>query len=86
MHSATAATAELAEAIAAGGEYLKESLGGVVVAESARPRGSVVVAREATAVQLPSGASADIDVVVAAPAAAVGTGAMLSRCIDVPVR
>jgi hypothetical protein len=77
ISNTAAASAELAEAIAAEAEYLKESLGGAVVAESARPHGSVVIGREATSVQLPSGGSADVDVVVAAPAAAVATGAPL---------
>ena len=72
-----AAAAELAEAIAAEGEYLNDSLGAAVVPESARPRGSVAIARESTAVLLPSGGSAAIDVLVAAPAAAVAPGVTL---------
>jgi hypothetical protein len=70
----TAAAKELAETIAAEGAYLKESLGGPVIAESARPKGCVVIAREKTLVQLPSGKNADMDVVVATPAAAVASG------------
>lgn len=82
-----AVSTELAQAIAAEVGYLQDSLGGAVLAESARPQGCVVIARETTTVQLPSGGSAAVDVLVAAPAAAVASGAnsltdcMLSACL-----
>lgn len=65
---------ELATAIAAEEDYLKEALGRMVVSDSSRPRGCVVLAKEATTVQLPSGGNVDLDVLVAVPAAAVATG------------
>lgn len=71
-----AAAAALADAIAAEEEYLKESLGGVVLPAAARPAGAVVLEREATAVQLPSDERVEVDVEVAPPTAAVAAAAV----------
>lgn len=74
--AAAAAAAELAEAIAAEGAYLREGLAGAVLPVAARPAGAVVLEREATSVQLPSDAIAEIEVSLALPAAAVAAAAL----------
>jgi hypothetical protein len=64
---------------------VQESLGVAVAAEATRPRGAVVIARDATAVQLPSGGSVALKVVVAAPAAAVAESAVRADFGDAAV-
>ena len=69
VESGDAAAAELAEALAATEDVLKESLGSVPAA-GGPPGGAQVIDTEQTALQLPSGASVDIVVSLVRPGAA----------------